>query len=274
MPPALPESPAAPTLADGAPDAHGDDSYCALCRRCQMRKKLERRLAAKKEGPPPALSPAHASSATGRLTTASAALCGTATGPPDDAPLDELLLYIGADAAPGSAPRARRKRRTKKAPAAAVVGGDAGDMNCEGVAVLAAAEVEELQEVTMDGEVDAIEARRQGALRMHEVHSPVSDEVVEDDGEDHVDVCAPYCRNAVEGMADRPSVMNTYGHVCVSSIHSHPHAHHHGHQLPHHFLEVDFADEDMTPEEQEAIDQEVEAFRLSLEPCAPSAHLV
>lgn len=39
-----------PSLADGSfSDNHGDDSYCALCRRCQLRKKLERRLAAKKE---------------------------------------------------------------------------------------------------------------------------------------------------------------------------------------------------------------------------------
>lgn len=68
-------------------DSGGDD-YCALCRRCQLRKKLERRLAQRQ-----------------------ALVNSTESDEPvlDDRPIDDLLRFIG-----GRVPVERRKSRRRR----------------------------------------------------------------------------------------------------------------------------------------------------------------
>ncbi len=90
----MPDAPAPNTDNTVALAAHADDSYCALCRRCQMRKKLERRLATRRRG------------ASGRGAEHATAV------PRDERPIAELLDYIGADESATNRPsrKARRKR--------------------------------------------------------------------------------------------------------------------------------------------------------------------
>lgn len=104
---APPHSPSAPDVAAAlattsdpvATAAHSDDSYCALCRRCQMRKKLEKRLAMRRSPdcehdderttlPPP---------------------------PRDERSITELLDYIGERAPTPARPAGRRARRKRAA---------------------------------------------------------------------------------------------------------------------------------------------------------------
>lgn len=114
-----PLSVAAVAAAPSSPqDSHADDSYCALCRRCQMRKKLERRLAAKK-GPPyndqPTLPPAIATSASALVSSSQSATHSHAQHVvQDNRSIDELLHYIGeSETEPTkSGKKTRRKRAT------------------------------------------------------------------------------------------------------------------------------------------------------------------
>lgn len=84
---------------DGSSVAHGDDSYCALCRRCQMRKKLERRLAMRRAPD----SDEHDSQ--------------DSPPPRDERSITELLDYIGER---GGAPARATGRRARRKRAAAV----------------------------------------------------------------------------------------------------------------------------------------------------------
>ena len=101
----MPDAPCPTTDNTVALAAHGDDSYCALCRRCQMRKKLERRLATRRRG---------------TTTHKSAEHEGIASAPRDERPIAELLDYIGADdpnESGGVNGRPGRKARRKRAAA-------------------------------------------------------------------------------------------------------------------------------------------------------------
>ena len=103
----LPEGELSPAAILGAPpgsppsELHADDSYCALCRRCQMRKKLERRLAAKKG----LMSPYGGD----ELATVSP------QARQDDRSLDELLDYIGEGSDRSKHAKKQRKKRTTAA---------------------------------------------------------------------------------------------------------------------------------------------------------------
>lgn len=93
-------------MTDGGFDAadlaggHDGDGYCALCRRCQMRKKLERRLASRR----------------GRSDET-----GVEAPPAEDhRPINELLSFIGAESASGASGRTPGNRRARRKRAAAL----------------------------------------------------------------------------------------------------------------------------------------------------------
>jgi hypothetical protein len=217
----------APQTLEGS-DAHADDSYCALCRRCQMRKKLERRLQAKKDAPPQDV--AGAAPASAAAVAPHAGLARVEAAPAYAASVDELLLYIGGDG--GSAGRGRRKRRAKGRTAAAA--GAAGDPPTK-------------------------------ALQQEDDEDDEDDEDEEDDDEYEGDEGGDGVGQGVAADGDRRASVRcrTNAH-CGGALHS-PVSDDAWGGCCGGRGDCGAGDEAMTLEEQAAIDREVEAFRLSLE---------
>jgi hypothetical protein len=250
---ALPAAPAAPppSLTDGAaPDPHADDSYCSLCRRCQMRKKLERRLAAKKDSgalAPPALAGhAHAT---------------------DQPSLDELLQFIGDDKPPGASRRLRNKKRSAVAAARAL---EDGPYDC--------ARDEDDDGDLVDGGPEPVSSSAATSTSAQSPpRSPCDDEHLREHHEQHL---PQQLTHAEHQLRYQQQLQHLHDHRPKLQQHNL------GHDSPVSDVaevglhapccggddddamccdpDADADDEGMTPEEREALDAEVEEFRLRL----------
>lgn len=221
---------AAAAAINPAADAHADDSYCALCRRCQMRKKLERRLAARKcgdvyDGDDAAMGAvAVGAFLEGRIGAGVGAGGGGRPGREegDHRSLDELLEFIDGPEAQGKGSGVRKGRR--KRAAAAALRKRAASLQAEGAV--------------------AVEVPRQGHASdaAHVGHeSPVSD--------DEAVLRATSISHQLFALSTTDSTISDGD---AHNAHSYDHSQDHEH-------------EEMTPEEEEAIDREVEEFRRLLE---------
>lgn len=115
-------APLSPTSSAATVEPHGDDGYCALCRRCQMRKRLERRRAQRKGlADPSDRIPGDYIGESGRSQTCIASSSSRPTAltqipRADQRPIEELLEFIGEDPKSRKSNRRKRPARVRRLP--------------------------------------------------------------------------------------------------------------------------------------------------------------